>query len=53
MRNAVLDPDVIMATVEDQMFGLGNAGFCLSCGEEQEGHEPDARGDECGPVPIR
>jgi len=24
-----------------------NPGFCLSCGEEQDGCEPDARGYEC------
>ena len=37
----------ITAAIERQMFGLDNPGFCLSCGEEQEGCEPDARGYEC------
>lgn len=30
-----------------QMFDLDNPGFCVRCGEEQEGHEPDARNHEC------
>jgi len=47
MRNATLDPDEVLEAAEEQMFGLGNAGFCLNCGEELEGIDPDARGDEC------
>lgn len=27
--------------------GLDNPGFCLECGEEAEGVEPDAEGYEC------
>ena len=27
--------------------GLDNPGFCLACGEEADGCEPDARGYEC------
>lgn len=30
-----------------QMCGLDNPGFCLACGNEQEGCEPDAREYEC------
>lgn len=33
--------------VERQMTSLDNPGFCLACGEEQEGCEPDARQYEC------
>ena len=33
--------------VRREMFGTDNPGFCLSCGEEQEGCEPDARDYEC------
>jgi len=46
-----LDLDVLMAAVEDSMFGMGNPGFCLACGAERDGCEPDAREypcDECG-----
>jgi hypothetical protein len=25
----------------------GNQGFCLACGEQQDGCEPDARGYDC------
>ena len=32
---------------KEQMFGMGNSGFCLECGEEQDGCEPDAHGYEC------
>ena len=29
------------------MFGMENVGFCLSCGEEQGGCEPDAGEYKC------
>ena len=28
-------------------FGLDNPGFCIVCGADVEGIEPDARGDRC------
>ena len=37
--------------VKREMFGLDDPGFCLKCGEEQGGCEPDAEGykcEECG-----
>lgn len=37
----------IMAAVERRHEGLEDPGFCLSCGEEAEGVEPDARGYKC------
>lgn len=37
----------IMDAVERQMTTLDNPGFCLACGNEQEGCEPDARKYEC------
>jgi hypothetical protein len=43
----LINPDDVLAAAEEQMFGLGNAGFCLTCGEELDGIDPDARGDEC------
>jgi hypothetical protein len=32
---------------ERQMTSLDNPGFCLACGAEQDGCEPDARRCEC------
>ena len=39
--------DKVMPAAEDQMYGLGNAGFCLACGEERDGCEPDAENYPC------
>lgn len=52
MRNyntlpADLDIDYVMERAQDEMFGLDNPGFCLECGAEREGCEPDARNYEC------
>lgn len=33
--------------VKRQMFGTDNPGFCLACGEEADGCEPDAQKYEC------
>lgn len=37
----------VEAAVSDQMFGLENPGFCIACGEDADGCEPDARNYEC------
>lgn len=37
----------VMEAAEDEMFGLGNEGFCTECGESAYGVEPDARGYKC------
>lgn len=29
------------------MFGTSNDGFCVNCGHQQDGCEPDARHYEC------
>jgi hypothetical protein len=42
-----LTSEVIMEAVERQMYDLDNPGFCISCGHEQGGCEPDARKYEC------
>ncbi len=42
-----INNDELMAAVEESMFGMGSAGFCLACGEQQDGCEPDARRYEC------
>ena len=43
--------DRVMAAAESQMFGLENPGFCIACGFETDGCEPDACNypfDDCG-----
>lgn len=37
----------VMEAVERQLVSLDNPGFCIACGEEAEGVEPDARKYEC------
>ena len=39
--------DRIVEACERQMTSLDNPGFCLACGNEQDGCEPDARRYEC------
>lgn len=39
--------DRVIEAAEREMFGLDNPGFCIACGNEQEGCEPDAREFEC------
>lgn len=34
--------------VRSEMFGLENPGFCIACGSEHGGCEPDAREYPCG-----
>lgn len=43
--------DRVCEAVERHMTTLDNPGFCIACGEEAEGCEPDARRyrcDSCG-----
>lgn len=37
----------LMDAVERESCGRDNPGFCLACGKEAEGCEPDARNYEC------
>jgi hypothetical protein len=37
----------IIDACERCLKGLDNPGFCIKCGNEQEGCEPDARRYEC------
>lgn len=37
----------VLEAAERQMFGLDNPGFCIACGCEHEGCEPDARNYKC------
>ena len=43
MCNAVISLDEIMSAVESGDY----VGFCLACGDETSGVEPDAREYEC------
>ena len=43
-----LHPSItVERVVEAVMRRLDNPGFCVACGEDAEGCEPDARGYEC------
>ena len=42
-----LDRERVMEAAQESMFGDENVGFCLACGEEAYGVEPDAREYEC------
>jgi hypothetical protein len=45
---AKLDQDAVLAAAENSLFGAGpDTGFCLACGAENYGVEPDAEGYEC------
>lgn len=37
----------LLAALEAAWWGLDNPGFCLACGKQQDGCEPDARNYEC------
>lgn len=39
--------DRVIALAQESMFGMGNPGICIACGEDAEGCEPDARGYTC------
>jgi len=36
-----------MEAVEESMESCSNPGFCVACGEDADGCEPDARKYEC------
>lgn len=44
---AGLSIEDVMAAVERRMTSLDDPGFCLACGAEADGCEPDARGYAC------
>lgn len=39
--------DVVLAACERRLKTLDDPGFCIACGNEQGGCEPDARNYEC------
>lgn len=45
--NSAITIERVMEAAKRQMFGLDNPGFCLICGEEADGCEPDARDYDC------
>lgn len=50
-----LTPERIMACAEESMFGMADNGFCVACGEDYYGCEPDARGylcPQCGQMAV-
>ena len=47
--------DRVLNAVERRMTTLDNPGFCLTCGNEQGGVEPDARNylcESCGHMAV-
>ena len=42
-----LTVDRLIEAAERQMTSLDNPGFCIACGEETDGCEPDARKYKC------
>lgn len=42
-----LTAERVTDAVERMLSSLDNPGFCIACGEEQDGCEPDARQYEC------
>jgi hypothetical protein len=51
MKIHAFHPDItvdrVMEACNRQMTTLDNPGFCIACGEEADGCEPDARGYKC------
>jgi hypothetical protein len=39
--------DRVVDAIHREMHTLDNPGFCIACGHEQDGCEPDARNYEC------
>jgi hypothetical protein len=40
-------PARVAAAAEESMFGMGNNGICIACGDDADGCEPDARKYTC------
>jgi hypothetical protein len=45
--HASVTPDRVLAAAEDAMIGLDDPGFCIACGADAEGVEPDAEKYKC------
>lgn len=46
-QNVEITMEQLADALNRSEFGTDNPGFCLACGEEQEGCEPDARNYLC------
>jgi len=44
---AIINADDLLEAAQDNMFGTGSTGFCISCGESRDGCEGDAENYEC------
>ena len=42
-----ITPERIMEAIENAFTTLDNPGFCIICGVDADGCEPDARGHQC------
>jgi hypothetical protein len=42
-----ITPERVIEAVEREHVSLDNPGFCIACGEEADGCEPDARKYRC------
>jgi hypothetical protein len=42
-----LTPERVLAAAEASLHDLSNPGFCLACGADADGCEPDARNYTC------
>ena len=42
-----LTVDRVEKAAQSQMYGIKNPGFCIACGEDATGCEPDARNYTC------
>jgi len=47
LDKGILTEDTILAAAEESAFGDEYTGYCLECGYEHEGVEPDARNYVC------
>jgi hypothetical protein len=51
IQDGILDVDEVIEACKRRDTSLDNPDFCISCGAERDGCEPDARNypcDECG-----
>lgn len=43
----------LLSAIEENTFGLSNWGFCVACGNQQDGCEPDAANYTCEACNVR
>lgn len=46
-KHPSITEDRVNEAVRDRMAGMGHPGFCLACGSDADGVEPDATEYEC------